>query len=87
MIMEFREYDNPEEKDYDLKQYENEYDPQDETILTPIQALFSNLWCDLGFPEIEELESYGMTEALFENPNKQSIDILKAYQRDHQKHR
>ena len=41
--------------------------------------MFTELYFDLGAPELFELEPYGITESDFESPTKETIEKLKRY--------
>lgn len=79
--MEFKEFTSPESKDYDVESSLNikEGIYGDEITITPVQQQFIDLWCDLGLPEVDELEPYGITEKEFNNPNMSTIKKLKKY--------
>lgn len=79
---EFKEFDDPEEKDYDLK---GEHTIDEETHKkNSIQDAFYELYFDLGCPEDYELAPYGFTQKDFENPNKESLMKLRNYAADYE---
>lgn len=77
---EFKEFDSPEEKDYDLK---GEHTINEEKTKNSIQDAFDKLYFDLGCPEDYELSPYGFTKKDFENPNKESLMKLRNYAADY----
>ena len=79
--MEFKEFENPEEKDYDIKSNNQiiKNISNDEIEISKSQKEFLDLWIDLGMPEIYELEPFGINEKEFENPTKQTLIKLKMY--------
>lgn len=79
---EFSEFDDPESADYDIisSLRENETAKENKhTVLTKEQKMFTELYFDLGAPELFELESFGITESDFEYPTKETIEKLKRY--------
>lgn len=88
--MEFKEYTNSEERDYDinmsLKNTNNEENKQnrihEENKQNRIHEEFFELLSYLGFPEIHELEIYGITEEEYNNPTLSTIKKLKDYALD-----
>lgn len=96
--MKFREFPNPESADYDIINPEREdYDIRmsyreadaDEVVFQEkrdkVKEAFNELWCDLGLPELYELEPYGITEAEFYKPSVDTLNKLKRYQMDMEK--
>ena len=88
--MEFKEYTNPEERDYDInmsfKNTNNKENKQnrihEENKQNRIHEEFFELLSYLGFPEVHELEEYGITEEEYTNPTLSTIKKLKDYALD-----
>lgn len=76
--MEFKEFTNPEESDYDLKSLVENIS-NDEIEVSDIQRQFYELLIDLGMPEIDELIPFGITEKEYNCPTKQTLIKLKKY--------
>ena len=76
--MEFKEFRNPEEKDYDIKSYD-EIISNDEIAISNEEKIFLDLWLELGCPEVYELEPFGISEEEIIKPTKQTIQKLKNY--------
>lgn len=96
--MKFREFPNPESADYDIINPESaDYDirmsyreTDDAEVVSQekrnkIEEAFTELWFDLGLPELYELEPYGITEADFDKPSVDTLNNLKRYQMDMEK--
>ena len=79
--MEFKEYTNPEERDYDINMsLENTNNKENKH--NRIHEEFFYLFFYLGFPEVHELEEYGITEEEYNNPTLSTIKKLKDYALD-----
>lgn len=83
--MEFREYKeftNPEQKDYDLL---GEHTIKEEPVkeLTKFEKAFHELYFFLGCPELFELAPYGFTEKDLDHPTKSSFEALRQYALDY----
>lgn len=96
--MKFREFPNPESADYDIINPESaDYDirmsyreTDDAEVVSQekrdkVKEAFTQLWFDLGLPELYELEPYGITEAEFYKPSVDTLNKLKRYQMDMEK--
>lgn len=98
--MKFREFPNPESADYDIlplnpedadydirmsypETYDDEVKPKEKR--DKVKEAFTQLWFDLGLPELYELEPYGITEAEFYKPSMDTLNKLKRYQMDMEK--
>lgn len=85
--MEFKEFTNPEEKDYDITSSFNKTERAKKTSReNKINQIFIELLSDLGFPEIYELAPYGITDEEYTHPSLTTIKKLKEYAMD-QKYR
>lgn len=79
--MEFKEYTNPEERDYDINMsLENTNNKENKH--NRIHKEFFELLSYLGFPEVHELEGYGITEEEYTNPTLSTLKKLKDYALD-----
>ena len=79
--MEFKEYTNSEERDYDINMsFKNTNNKENKH--NRIHEEFFELLSYLGFPEIHELEIYGITEEEYNNPTLSTIKKLKDYALD-----
>lgn len=89
--MEFKEFSNPEEIDYDINASLKEEDINStlnyrtKSSKNPVKEAFNELICVLGFPEIHELEQYGITEKEYDNPTIDALKKLKNYAKDMEK--
>ena len=81
--MEFKEFTNPEEKDYDITSSLNAAErTKRETKVDKIHQDFTELLGDLGFPELYELAPYGITGEEYNHPSLTTIKKLKEYAMD-----
>lgn len=86
--MEFKEFSNPEEIDYDINASLKEEDRNStlnyrtKSSKNPVKEDFNELLCVLGFPEIHELEQYGITEKEYDNPTIDALKKLRNYASD-----
>lgn len=89
--MEFKEFSNPEEIDYDINASLKEEDRNStlnyrtKSSKNPVKEAFNELICVLGFPEIYELEPYGITEKEYDNPTIDALKKLRNYAKDMEK--
>lgn len=89
--MEFKEFSNPEEIDYDINASLKEEDRNStlnyrtKSSKNPVKEAFNELICVLGFPEIHELEPYGITEKEYDNPTIDALKKLRNYAKDMEK--
>ena len=95
-MMKFKEFLNPEEADYDIKSSQKEKDNnksnyQIGSSKNKVKEVFNELICDLGFPEIDELVPYGITEEEYDNPTIDALNKLRNYastlEKQNQKHK
>ena len=77
--MEFKEFTNPEEKDYDIT---SSHDSAERVKVDKIHQDFTELLGDLGFPELYELAPYGITNEEYNHPSLTTIKKLKEYAMD-----
>ena len=81
--MEFKEFPNPEEKDYDITSSLNATErTQRETKVDKVHQDFTELLGNLGFPELYELAPYGITDEEYTHPSLTTIKKLKEYAMD-----
>ncbi len=81
--MEFKEFTNPEEKDYDITSSLNAAErTKRETKVDKIHQDFTELLGDLGFPELYELAPYDITDEEYTHPSLDTIKKLKEYAMD-----
>lgn len=89
--MEFKEFSNPEEIDYDINASLKEEDINStlnyrtKSSKNSEKEAFNELICVLGFPEIHELEQYGITEKEYDNPTIDALKKLRNYAKDMEK--
>lgn len=89
--MEFKEFLSPEEEDYDInislkgedENSKSNYQKKNSNNL--VKDAFDRLLCDLGFPEIYELEEYGITEEEYDSPTMDTLNKLRNYASDMEK--
>ena len=85
--MEFKEFTNPEEKDYDItSSFSKTERAKKASRENKISQSFTELLGDLGFPELDELAHYGITDEEYMHPSLTTIKKLKEYAMD-QKYR
>lgn len=81
--MEFKEFTNPEEKDYDITSSLDAAErAKREAKVDKIHQDFTELLGDLGFPELYELASYGITKEEYTHPSLTTIKKLEEYAMD-----
>lgn len=81
--MEFKEFTNPEEKDYDITSSLNAAErAKRKTKVDKIHQDFTELLGDLGFPELYELAPYSITDEEYTHPSLTTIKKLKEYAMD-----
>ena len=81
--MEFKEFTNPEEKDYDITSSLDAAErAKREVKVDKIHQDFTELLGDLGFPELYELAPYGITNVEYNHPSLTTIKKLKEYAMD-----
>ena len=84
---EFSEYSNPEKTDYDIKSSIQTESKPNETINQPrniYKQVFTRLYVELGCPEYEELEEFGITLQEIDQPTKETFQKLKRYAKKYQ---
>ena len=84
---EFSEYPNPEESDYDIKSSHLEERLTTETtnnLRNIYKEVFSRLYVELGCPEYEELEEFGITLQEIDKPTKETFQKLTRYAQKYQ---
>ena len=84
---EFSEYSKPEESDYDIKSSLQAERHTTETKSNPRnirKEVFSRLYVELGCPEYEELEAFGITLQEIDKPTKETFQKLKKYAQKYQ---
>ncbi len=80
--MEFKEFTNPEEKDYDITSSLDAAErAKRETKVDKIHQDFTELLGDLGFPELYELAPYGITNEEYNHPSLDTIKKLEEYKK------
>ena len=80
--MEFKEFTNPEEKDYDITSSLDAAErAKRETKVDKIHQDFTELLGDLGFPELYELAPYGITNEEDNHPSLDTIKKLEEYKK------
>ena len=85
--MEFKEFTNSEEKNYDItSSFSKTERAKKESKENKISQSFTELLGALGFPEVDELSPYGITEEEYMNPSLTTIKKLREYAMD-QKYR
>lgn len=81
--MEFKEFTNPEEKDYDITSSFSKTERAKKTLReNKISQIFTELLGNLGFPELYELAPYGITDEEYTHPSLTTIKKLKEYAMD-----
>ncbi len=76
--MEFKEFTNPEEKDYDITSSLDAAErAKREAKVDKIHQDFTELLGDLGFPELYELAPYGITNEEYNHPSLTTIKETK----------
>ncbi len=89
--MEFKEFLSPEDEDYDINISLKEEDGNSKLNYQMkgsnnlVEDAFGKLLCDLGFPEVYELEEYGITESEYDNPTMDTLNKLRNYASDMEK--
>mgnify|MGYP003481067803 FL=1 len=81
-IKEFKEFINPEQKDYDLLG-EHTIKKKEDKEKDSLRNAFNELYFSLGCPEDYELAPYGITDNDFTNPSKKSFEALRKYAIDY----
>ena len=84
---EFNEYPNPEESDYDIKsslQTERLSSINANNPRNIYKQVFTRLYVELGCPEYEELEEFGITLQEINKPAKETFQKLKRYAQKYQ---
>lgn len=81
--MEFKEFTNPEEKDYDITSSFSKTERAKKTSReNKISQIFTESLGNLGFPELYELAHYGITDEEYNHPSLTTIKKLKEYAMD-----
>lgn len=81
--MEFKEFTNPEEKDYDINSsFSKTERAKKASRENKINQSFIELLGILGFPKLYELAPYGITEEEYKHPSLDTIKKLKEYAMD-----
>ena len=81
--MEFKEFTNPEEKDYDITSSLDAAErAKREAKVDKIHQDFTELLGDLGFPELYELAPYGIADEEYTHPSLDTVKKLKEYAMD-----
>ena len=80
--MEFKEFTNPEEKDYDITSSFSKTERAKKTSReNKISQIFTESLGNLGFPELYELAHYGITDEEYTHPSLDTIKKLEEYKK------
>ena len=80
--MEFKEFTNPEEKDYDITSSFSKTERAKKTSReNKISQIFTESLGNLGFPELYELAHYGITDEENTHPSLDTIKKLEEYKK------
>ena len=80
--MEFKEFTNPEEKDYDITSSFSKTERAKKTSReNKISQIFTESLGNLGFPELYELAHYGITDEEYSLDTIKKIEEYKKYRK------
>lgn len=78
MFSEFKEYDNPERADYDLKINADKESSTKKNTISPKEKCIRQIIDLVGFLEDGEWINYGITEEEYLNPTAEVVNKIKS---------